>query len=402
MTHSLWRPPQLNTTWAAEHHEERKVSWLELFYDLVYVATLIQLGNALSEDVSVMGFVKFVALFIPIWWSWTGITFYANRFVVDDVWHRVLIFTQIIAIATLGVSVEGAFGALAVQFTLAYVAIRIILIILYFRAGRHVPKAKPLTDQYVKVFSIAALIWLLSVFVPAPYRYGVWAIGMLADFSVSFLPKTRRLYSLLPADLPHMSERYGIFTIIVLGESFVKVISEASGQAVSFWGYVFSVFGIATTSGLWWLYFDDIVEQRIKNFQGMYVWLYTHLPLAISLTAFGVAAKKLFTSAPLEPISAKYLWLYTVAVALYLVCIALIDLVTEREDGETLDNTRRAVWRFGSAALILLIAFIGGSFLTPIYYIILMAIIFIVQIAVDLPKRERRTTAEGKSEAPAS
>ena len=108
---SIWRPPYLHT--AHDTEEERKVSWLELFYDLVFVATIIQLGNMLSHDVSWLGFLKFVALFIPIWWSWTGITFYMNRFIVDDVWHRLLVFIQIFGIATLGLSIQDAFGVSA-------------------------------------------------------------------------------------------------------------------------------------------------------------------------------------------------------------------------------------------------------------------------------------------------
>ena len=72
--HSIWRPPFLHTE-AHEAHgeahreahgeEERKVTWLELFYDLVYVATIIQMGNMLSHDISWLGFLKFIALFIP-------------------------------------------------------------------------------------------------------------------------------------------------------------------------------------------------------------------------------------------------------------------------------------------------------------------------------------------------
>src|SRR5690606_21277277 len=126
-------PPRLYTQVLGEHgHEERKVAWLELFYDLVYVTTLIQLGDALSEDVSLFGFMRFVLLFIPIWWSWTGVTLYINRFMGDDVWHRVLIFLQIFAVAALAISVSEAWGSLSIQFTIAYVGIRLILVLLYF------------------------------------------------------------------------------------------------------------------------------------------------------------------------------------------------------------------------------------------------------------------------------
>ena len=70
MTSGRWILPSLHSGHEGGH--ERKVTWLELFYDLVYVAAIIQLGNRLSDDVSWGGVIRFVALFIPIWWSWTG------------------------------------------------------------------------------------------------------------------------------------------------------------------------------------------------------------------------------------------------------------------------------------------------------------------------------------------
>lgn len=160
-----WIPPRLSEEAEAE---ERRVTWLELLYDLVYVATIIQLGAYLSHNVSWMGVVGFGALFVPIWWSWTGLTFYANRFVVDDIWHRLLIFAQIAAVTILAVSVEAAIGERAVQFALAYVAVRVILIVLYWRAWRHIPQARPLVWRYGLGFSWAAAIYLLSVFAPNP------------------------------------------------------------------------------------------------------------------------------------------------------------------------------------------------------------------------------------------
>ena len=81
---------QLRTTQAG-HGDEQKVGWLELFYDLVYVATIIALGNKLSEDSSTEGVLAFAALFVPIWWSWTGMAFYMTRFNQDDVGHRLLV-----------------------------------------------------------------------------------------------------------------------------------------------------------------------------------------------------------------------------------------------------------------------------------------------------------------------
>lgn len=81
--------------------EKGHVSWLELYFDLIYVAALIQLGDALSSDVTWSGFRHFAGLFVVLWWTWTGTTAFMNRFAVDDVAQRTLMFVQMFAVGSL-------------------------------------------------------------------------------------------------------------------------------------------------------------------------------------------------------------------------------------------------------------------------------------------------------------
>ena len=331
---------------AAAEESERKVTWLELFYDLIYVATLIQLGNTLSEDVSVNSFLRLVIVFIPVWWAWTGMTFYMNRFEIDDIGHRVLIYVQICALAVLGVSIGGALGELAMQFALAYAAIRVILILLYARSWRTAPHARPLIQRYMLAQSAAALLWVISAFVPQPFNVGLWLVALIIDIGNSFIPSTQRLQALLPPDSGHMRERYGLFTLIVLGESFIKTVSAAAGFTFTATTLLVSSLGIGVVFSLWWLYFDDAEETAIRPRRAApYVWIYSHLPLAIGLTAVGVASKKLFVGVAEGHFKPDYLVLYCVALILYAVSLALIDFVTVRQDGQTAQSGARLVAR---------------------------------------------------------
>ena len=248
-----------------QHHEERKVTWIELFYDLVYVATAIQLGNLLSKDVSLLGFVKFAALFIPIWWAWTGITFFVTRFVVDDVWHRLLLFAQMASIAALALSIDGVFGDLYQQFVFAYVIARLILVMLYVRASLAVPTARPLAAGYALGFSLGAALWLASAFVPAPARYGLWAAGLIVEFATPLSPAMRRWQARFPPDVEHVAERYGVFTLIVLGESFVKVIDGLAGTHLTIDLVLMGLVAVGLAASLWWLYFDDVGGARVQH-----------------------------------------------------------------------------------------------------------------------------------------
>src|SRR5205085_919414 len=84
---TVWsRPPRLRTLEDAE--EERRATWLELFFDLVFVVAVGQVAHRLTHDTSTAGFLRFAGLFVPVLWAWTGFTFYANRFDTDDAIYR--------------------------------------------------------------------------------------------------------------------------------------------------------------------------------------------------------------------------------------------------------------------------------------------------------------------------
>lgn len=119
----------------------------------------------------------------------------------------------------------------------------------------------------------------------------------------------------------------------------------------------------------------------------MVICLYSHLPLAVGITAFGVAAKKLIFSDLSHAAKPEYRWLYTVTIVLYLIFVALIDEVTERED-EALRNDRCAIWRFVVAVVVLLIAFFGIT-LTQTQFVALIAPLFVIQVVIDLPWHAR-------------
>jgi low temperature requirement protein LtrA len=377
MHKTRWRPPHL-----FDSHEERRVSWLELFYDLIYVVIIAELGNLLSHDVSWVGVLEFVLLFIPVWWSWTGITFYVNRIVVDDIWHRLLIFTQMTFVAVMAISVEHAFGETFIQFTLVYVSIQSILIVMYLRAGWHIERSRPLMYRYAKGNGIAIAIWLVSAFTPPPYRYLLAGVGMAVHFAVAWSPGTRKLTGQLPPNIPHMSERYGLLTIIVLGETFVKVVDTNAGELLTITMALYGSVALILGYSLWWLYFDHVAGAEVKRSgNAPYVWVYSHLPLTISLVAFGVSMKKLVQLEAGEALEEKYLWLIGGSLIIYLLASAAIT-ESVRVKAETLDQAQ-ADYRYqvGAAVVVLGLTVIGG-WLPPLVYVALVALTCVIPIVV--------------------
>jgi len=138
-----WRPPRLRVTSNAER--ESHASWIELFFDLVFAVVVAVLSQNLRHHLSAIGFLEFASLFVPCWWVWVLFPFYADRYDTDDVTHRLLILTGMLAVIFLAINARNAFNGSSVGFALSYVLVRSVVLALYARAVRHVPAALLLT-----------------------------------------------------------------------------------------------------------------------------------------------------------------------------------------------------------------------------------------------------------------
>lgn len=384
---SFIEPPRLRINEDSE--EERRATWLELFYDLVFVVAVSQLAHYLHDHVSLSGVLGFVALFIPVWWSWIGTTFYANRFDSDDVAHRLLIALQMLAIAALAVNVHHGLGESSTGFALSYVLGRIVLVVEYVRAGQHIPKARPLTTRYATGFAIAAILWTISAFLPSPWRFVFWALGLIIDFATPL--SARKLMLELPPHPSHLPERFGLFTIIVLGEAIVAVVQGVSEQKWDVLTVISAVFGLGIALSLWWVYFDNLGGTPIQRARTegraviLNIWLYTHLPLVIGIAACGVAVELVLMSKPMLALPDAVRWLLCGSVALCYLALAILHRL-----GVILYCKIRTKYRVGAAVVLLLIAIFGKGLL-PVAVIGLVAVVSAVQVIQDL-SQSRPTT----------
>jgi len=150
----LLEPPRLRTA-GRGIQDDRRATWLELFFDLVFVAAVGQLANSLIAEPTTARFFEFLGLFVPVWWAWMGFTFYANRFDTDDLPYRLLSLLAMFGVAVLATTIPSVFDGATTGFPLAYVAVRIVLLVLYARASRHVPEARALARTFLSLFGFA-------------------------------------------------------------------------------------------------------------------------------------------------------------------------------------------------------------------------------------------------------
>lgn len=376
-----FQPPQLRIGDGIEG-EPRHATWLELFYDLVFVVAVSQLAHNLSGDISITGFLGFVVLFIPVWWAWIGATLYANRFDVDDIGHRLLTGIQMLAIAAMAVNIHHGLSETSAGFALSYAIVRSVLVFQYMRAAKHVASARRLASWYAVGFAIAAVLWATSAFVPLPWRFSFWALGLALDFATP-LSAIRLQAGLLP-HFEHLPERFGLFTIIVLGEAIIAVVNGVAEQKWHLPSAITAILGFSIAFSLWWIYFENVGSSALRAASAsrrvtvLQFWLYGHLPLVIGLAATGVGVEHLIANNPAVAVSTGERWLICGSVALCLLALALLH-----RTGVIFHCKVRAKYRLGAAIALLLLALLGTNLL-PIMLAGLVALVCAVQVAQDL------------------
>ena len=377
------------------NNTNRHATWLELFYDLVFVVVIFQLAHNLEEDFSLYGFLGFLALFVPVWWSWIGVVFYATRFETDDLGHRILVLLQMVGAAAMAVFVSDAIGNDSAGYALSYAAIRIILVIEYVRTGisKSFSSATPLIRRYSIGFLCGAIVWIISAFIPPSFRYLLWGIGLAIDFATVIT--AGRLHSQFAPHISHLPERIGLFIIIVLGESVLEVVAGISNMEFDIYSILILGLSLSIPFSLWWLYFDSVDGAPIRALRekgkiSVYsLWLIGHFPLVVAITSVGVGLGYISSNAHGLALSYSEQWLVCGSVALSLGAQGVIHLSSAYyylHTGSTQDyraSIRWATYRIISAGMVLLIPILRIP-LSPFLLVCILAAICIAQIVVDL------------------
>jgi low temperature requirement protein LtrA len=375
------QPPRLQTV--AEG--ERTATWLELFYDLAFVAAVAMLGTRLVADASWTGWLSYLAYFALIWWLWASHTFYADRYDTDDLVYRLMAGAQMVGVAFIAASVTTGPSGSTVVFAMAYAAVRIILLLLYSRAYRYVPETRDLVRGYLWGFGAASVLWTASIFVPDPVRQWVWAAAFVVDLATPYV--MRKAQAAAPLDVSHLPERFGLFTILVLGETIVAV-TVGLGHVEWQWATsIAGICGLAIATSLWWIHFDNVdgfvVRRRgdKKNWRPT-VWIYSHLPLAAGLAMIGVGVEHaIIASDHGHDYHLSERWVLVGGAIIALSAMAAIQTAALRDESE---HTRMLIIRNRVVAIpiVIVIGLITAFGATAT--VVLLAIVCIAEVGADV------------------
>ncbi len=247
------RPPTLYT-----REGDRHATWLELFFDLVYVVAVAELGGLLHEDHSLTGFLGFAGLFVIVWWTWLGFSTYADQFDTDDIVHRVGMVAVMFGVIVLTGTIPSALHGGSFAFALAYLLLRTLYIGMYFRVWLNVPEYRQFSAFVIGSTTLSASVWAVSLFFPEPTRFAIWGLS----FVVSIVVTVRGYVGLetIPRPTSHFSERLGLFTILVLGETVLAVAVGTSGTDWAVGSALTAIAGFLIAVSFWWTYFRHVDE----------------------------------------------------------------------------------------------------------------------------------------------
>ena len=368
--------------------EERKTSYLELFFDLVFVFAFTQVTALILEDTSPRGFARAALVLAMVWWAWSAYAWMTNAIDVENAVTRLIIFAAMVAGFFMALSVPDAFQDEAAWFAVAYFAVRVLQPALYLWGVRDEPETFGVLLRLTPWFFIAAFVALVGGFVDPDYRAWVWVASLVIDV-IGTLTAARGDWHVSPS---HFAERFALIVIIALGESIVAIGVGTSHLTRDATYAISVVVAFAGVAALWWAYFDFTAvaaERSLRRASGRDrsalardIFTYFHYPLVLGVILYAVAAKKTLEH-PRDPLSNAGRWALGLGIALFLVGFALMRFRV----------IRRVAWeRLAAAAAILVIAVLldGADAIVTLGVVIVILVFSIALETVRL--REVRAT----------
>lgn len=286
-----------------DHTEPHRASTpLELLFDLCFAVSAAiladELAHAVIEGHGLVGAIKYSLLFIPIWWTWMLFSWFGSAFDNDDVAYRLLTLAQMLGALGIAASMPSAFHGNYVPLTFTYAAARIPLVILWARGARHHPAERTFALRYARGIAGTTVAWVAILAIPLPARYIGFAVLIVLELMVprwAVEGGNRQAFH-----VAHITERYGLFTLIVLGESILAAtlaIERSFDHGITLPLLLIGVAVLVSAFVVWWLYFDFVDGRALMSSHRVaFQWGYGHLPVFASIGAMGAGAQVAVTS----------------------------------------------------------------------------------------------------------
>jgi len=286
----LWQPPRPH----GEQPRERVVGPLELFYDLAVVVLVAQAAHRLAGHLNWRGIGEFAVVFTLVWIAWANGSLHHELHGHEDARARSTFLLQILVLAAMGAFIPQAGGSRGAAFALAAAVLFTVLTVLWLLASRgDRPEYRRASRLFVAGTAATAVVLAGTAFLPAGARMPAWGlldVLYLAGFAAIELSagSAQTQVPLIITDA--LTERFGAFIIIVLGETLTGVVAGLSSRPVGALTLAVGLVAVVVGFGAWWTYFDFAGQRNARPDRPSSVqWMLAHLPLTAAIAAMGAA-----------------------------------------------------------------------------------------------------------------
>lgn len=281
--------------------EEKKVSWLELFFDLIFVTAVsytthlfIDIEQHPKEIVFYAG--EYLLMVFPMFWLWTGQTMLFNRYSQNIPKPELFMLPQMFFFILITASLDFQFAHTYHSYLTGYLGVRVLTVLQYYivakRAGE---KRKEVAGLLLRLFLPGVIIPFFSLFFEEHSRYVVMYAGIAADMILPLFFKRSLIKA--PVNLPHLAERFGLFTLITFGEALVATTGMLVGHTGDYHTLLFSALSFSLIALLWGSYFygyEQLMDHHLET-NGQ-VLLYGHFFILVSVMVLAGGIELLHTA----------------------------------------------------------------------------------------------------------
>ena len=255
---------------------ERSATWLELFFDLVFVVTVAAMVTQLEHHLTWAGVGFTALLFLPIWWLWMEYSYHADLYDDGSIFHQTMVIAGMAGLAEIAlVIINGDISQDPTDFILTYLFLLSVVWVMYLRAWWLTrPNQRWFPRRYLGSIGLAMGIWALSLFLAPPLQYVAWVLSVFVQAAAS--PSIYIYRDDFPQQHSHMPERFGLFTIIVLGEGIVAVTSTGVIGTQDLSTVFIEATGFLLIVAAWKLYFyestKDVIDEVLSTPEKRSTW----------------------------------------------------------------------------------------------------------------------------------
>ena len=278
--------------------EERKISWLELFYDLVYVIAISRITHMLCGELSLANFMRYCSLFALIFWGWINGSLYHDIHGNKGLRTRLMTLWQMIIISAFSVTIDYGHGTFSEATTIALMLMQLFITYLWWSVGFYDKEHRQYNKPYTVLFLLSFALMGMSLILTPRYQPFIVLCIVVLNYIPPFIAS--RILRRNSLDLPlssSMTERLGLFTIIVFGEVVLGVVNGISNAEPGWITLLTFIFSMTIVFALWWIFFTLISNRNAtKGFVNATLLEILYIPTLISLGIIAASFTLMFES----------------------------------------------------------------------------------------------------------